>query len=1129
MSRKPPPQKPADPPSPPHSTESNPDSTPACAIAGFGASAGGLEAFTELLHKLPNDSGMAIVFVQHLDPKHSSVLTELLARTTTMPVVQITDGVAVEPNRVYIIPPNTNVWISNGALRVEPRQSNVPHMPIDRFFRSLAEEQGGKAIGVVLSGTASDGTEGLKAIKAGGGITFAQAPESAKYDGMPRSAISAGCVDFVLPPDGIAMELDRLCRHPYLSRPRPVEASGDFDAEFNEIYTLLRVATGVDFSYYKPGTIRRRTLRRMALLTLESPKEYVRYLREHRAELDLLFQDLLINVTGFFREPETFTAIRTRLLPNMLKARSPEDVFRVWVPGCSTGEEVYSIAITLLEYLRECRIEVPMQIFGTDLSEAALQKARQGAYPESIAADVSPDRLRRYFTHSDEGYRIVRLVRDVCVFARQNVTKDPPFSKLDLVTCRNLLIYLGPVLQSRVMRLFHYALRADGYLVLGASEHTGNTGERFFEPFDKLHRIYTRKAAPLTVTDFGHYEEAARHEAPHPPPPASVNESQGKVDRMILARYSPPSVVVNRALKILQFRGDTTAFLEPASGDASLDVVKLARAGLGPEIRRLVEKAESTIGPVKSEPITLAHDNHVRTFQIAVTRVHGIDEAQFLTVFEETAVAEQQPRPERPALAMGEENDRIVELERELASTRQYLQSVTEEQEAATEELQSAHEEVQSSNEELQSTNEELLTAKEELQSTNEELTTVNEEMQSRNVELQQTNNDLLNLLNSANIPILMLGGDLRIRRFTPQAKRILNLIPADLGRPISDFHLKINVPDLVPLCQEVIDTLASREREVQDAEGHAYSMWVRPYRTFDNRIEGVVLSLMDVTERRRSAEARYRRLFEAAKDGIVIVEATGGEIVDTNPFVTRLFGYSRAELVGKKYWKTELFRDTEMDESVLAEAYENEAVQRTVTLASAAGDRIETEIVASWYLEGERKVVQFNIRDITARRRMEERIPRIQAPAPAEMNGEPGTATETVLLVEYEATLRSMAGRFLQMQGYRVLEAASGPEALQIAREHGGPIHILVTAVVMPGMSGRELAFHLSPQRPEMKVLFTSGHKKDVVVHHGVLAKGFSFLEKPFTQDMLAARVRTVLDSADGNSEDGKHAEQST
>ena len=947
-----------------------------CPVAGFGASAGGLEAFNEVLHRLPVDTGLAVVFVQHLDPKHSSVLTELLSRSTRMPVLQVADDMHVEPNHVYVIPPNTNISISKGCLKLEPRPSTSPHMPIDHFFHSLAGEQGGRAIGVVLSGTASDGTLGLKAIKAEGGITFAQSPESAKYDGMPRSAVAAGCVDFVLTPEGIAGELVRLCRHPYLDRPRPPETQPESEGDFHEIFSMLRSATGVDFSYYKPGTIRRRTLRRMAVQKLTTPEQYTQYLRTHRDELDLLFQDLLINVTGFFREAATFSAIRSHLLPLMFKSRFLDEPFRVWVPGCSTGEEAYSVAMCVLEYTREARIETPVQIFGTDLSESALQKARAGTYPESISADISPERLRRFFVRSDGGYQIARAVRDVCVFARQNVTKDPPFSKLDLITCRNLLIYLGPLLQSKVMRLFHYALKPHGYVVLGTSEHIGTAGDMFFEPLDKQHRIYARKPAPAAITtDFGGYEERPGREPVRQSVSASIAESQMKVDRMILARYSPAAVVVDSHLKVVQFRGDTAPFLGQTSGEASLDLMKLARGRLGLEIRGLVERADSNAAPATSDVIPLASGSGIQNIRLSVTPVQGVTEPHFLVVFEVPA----SPEPERPKTKppQRKESERIRELEHELTGTRQYLQSVIEEQEAATEELKSAHEEVQSSNEELQSTNEELLTAKEELQSTNEELTTVNEEMQSRNAELQQINNDLINLLSSVNIPIMMLGSDLRIRRFTPQAERILNLIPADIGRPISDFRLKINMPDVVESCRQVIDTLASKEREVQDNEGRVYSLWIRPYRTSDNRIDGVVLSLMDVTERRRSVEARYRRLFEAAKDGIVVADAQTGEIVDINPFVTKLFGHARNQLLGHKFWESELFAGIGIDGSIVPEAQDHESVQKLASLPTASGDRVDVEIVASLYAESERKVIQFNIRDLTARKRFEDKIQR--------------------------------------------------------------------------------------------------------------------------------------------------------
>ncbi len=1343
--------------------EAAPEKTQFCPVVGFGASAGGLEAFTDVLRHLPVDTGLAIVFIQHLDPKHSSILTELLARSTRMPVVQVGDGMPVEPNRIYVIPPNGNISISKGVLKVEPRPPAVPHMPVDRFFRSMAEDQGGKAIGVVLSGTASDGTLGLNAIKAEGGITIAQAPESAKYDGMPRSAIAAGSVDLVLAPQRIAEELVRLRRHEYLARLRPAEAPEDGEKDLTEVFTMLRAATGVDFSYYKPGTIRRRTLRRMALHRFNKPHEYIRYLREHRDELDLLFQDLLINVTSFFREPATFQAIRSMLLPTLFKGRSPEDPFRVWVPGCSAGEEAYSMAITLLEYMRDARIEIPIQVFGTDLSDAALQKARLGVYPDSIAADVSPDRLRRFFVRVEGSYQIARFVRDVCVFARQNVTRDPPFSKLDLITCRNLLIYLGPVLQGKVMRLLHYALKPKGYLVLGASEHVGVAGEALFEPVDKEHRLYSRNPAPVSITpDFGgydehHHGETAGKRLVEAVPTAA--ESQARVDRMILARYSPPAVVVDQSLKVLQFRGDTSPFLGQPSGEATLEITRLTRGGLAAEFRRLIEKASETSAPVKGGTLTVPFDrDEVRHIQLAVTPVHGHGETQFLAVFEPAAPPQPDSRKGRRGQVLKGEDGRVRELQQELVSTRQYLQSVIEEQEAATEELKSAHEEVQSSNEELQSTNEELLTAKEELQSTNEELTTVNEEMQTRNTELHQINNDLLNLLSSANIPIMMLGNDLRIRRFTPQAEKILNLIPADVGRPISDFRLKVNVPDIVALCQEVIDTLAAREREVHDSEGRMYSMWVRPYRTSDNRIDGVVLALVDVTERKRAAEARYRRLFEAAKDGIVIADAETGEILDSNPFITKVFGYARSRLLGQKFWESPLFEDTDIDQALAVELHERESVQKELWLQSETGDRTEVDVVASLYIEGERNVIQFNIRDVSARRRTEERLqrnedqmrqaqkmeavgrlaggvahdfnniltallgytdllqgeltgnhpgrpmldeirsgaeravaltqqllafgrkqilrprvldpnrvigelrqmlmvmlsektelaiapqpdagrvridrtqleqviynlvlnardaipesgaitvstanvdvdegfaeqhpavpvgryvtiavkdtgtgmdaetqshmfepffttkpkgsgaglglatvysivkqnagyiwayselgvgstftvylPRVEAkveraegaaPQPEKLRG-----TETILLVHDENAVRTVARRFLEMRGYSVIEASSGPDAIRVSREHDGPIHLMVTDVVMPRMSGRELAFQLAPERPDMKVLYVSGYTEDAIIHHGVLEKGFAFLPKPFTQEALASRVRHLLD----------------
>jgi len=1342
-----------------------------CPVVGIGASAGGLEAMTDILHTLPEDIGAALVFIQHLDPKHASMLTELLARATKIPVTQVDNGMVVEKNHLYVIAPNTCIGIRAGRLTSEMRNPGAPHMPIDFFFRSLADDQGGKAIGVVLSGTASDGTLGLKAIKEAGGITLAQDPETARYDGMPRSAIVAGCVDTVLPATGISAELVRLCKHPYMDHREAEELPPD-NRSFEEILGLLRSAKGVDFAQYKAGTIHRRTLRRMALHRMDKPDQYASYLKSHREEIDLLFQDILIHVTSFFREPATFSAITAHVLPGILKGRSHEDPVRIWVPGCSTGEEAYSVAICALEYMRQSGTEIAVQVFGTDLSDSALDQARAGVYPQSIEADVSPERLRRFFVATNGKYQITRSVRDICIFARQNVTKDPPFSRLDMITCRNLLIYLGQRIQSKVMRLFHYALKPTGYLVLGASEHVGEAGNELFTPVDRQNKIFSRKPARTFVdNDLSAYEERVGATTGHAFPPApALHDTEKKVDQLLLAHFTPAAVVVDSELKILQFRGDTSPYLRHLSGGASLDFRRLARGSIGAEVRSLFHSKEFQAGPVKSKPIAVVVDGVERRVCISILPLLASPAPQYLIAFEPVSFEPLTSGRKRPARA-GTAPHKLTDLEEELANTRRYLHSVIQQQEAATEELKSSHEELQSTNEELQSTNEELLTAKEELQSTNEELTTVNDEMQSRNVELQQINNDLINLLSSVNIPIVMLGGDLQIRRYTPQAEKILNLLPADIGRSINDFRLKISVPDLADLCQHVIDTLVPHDREVQDNEGRLYTMWLRPYRTTDNRIDGVVLALFDITERKRTAEARYRRLFEASKDGIVIGDMATGEIVDSNPAITQLFGYSRSRLVGTRFWESDLFRGSEIDESLLDHLHEAESLQKTMMLTTEAGQATPVDVVASLYTEGEQKVVQFNIRDITARKKIEEQAQRHQehlremqkmeavgrlaggvahdfnniltailgyadllrdqldgnarafqmlaqirngaerataitkqllafgrkqivTPAVLNLNEvlgefrqmisvmmprnieleiqpapdlgmvwadrtqmeqvvlnlalnardampEGGTVTiltgnvdadasyvaehptvpmgqyialvvrdtgtgmdphtqehmfepffttkpkgmgaglglptvysivqqaggyvrayselgvgttftvylprvaaeplpdaaaaeienvkgsETILLVEDQHPVRELARRFLETAGYHVLDASGGPEALRVSREYPDRIDLLFTDVVMPRMSGRELALQLATERPEMKVLYMSGHTEEAIVHHGVLKEGVEFLQKPFSQRDLLSRLRRILDRKHGDARPGEPEDQ--
>ncbi len=945
-----------------------------CALAAFGASAGGLEAFTELLRHLPAGTGMAFVLVQHLDPKHDSYLTELLAKSTDMPVLQVRNGTRVEPNHVYVIPPNASMTIAGGVLHLEARKLHP--MPIDLFFSSLAEDLGSNAIGSILSGTASDGTLGLKAIKAAGGITFAQDEQSARYDGMPRSAVLSGCVDFVLPPEGIAAELVRLSRHPYVipSDAEDEESRGG-EPSFDAIFTLLRNATGVDFVHYKHATVKRRILRRMALQRLEDVRKYTEFVQHNPGELRLLFEDILINVTGFFREAATYEALRKQVFPAIFQDRASDDPVRIWVPGCATGEEAYSTTICLLEYMRENSLDMGVQVFGTDINEANLDKARAGMYLESIAADVSAERLRRFFVKVNGHYQISRPVRDLCVFAKQNLAKDPPYSKLDVIVCRNVLIYLGPALQARALRFFHYGLKPGGFLVLGMSESAGS-GEELFQQVGVKERIYAKKIAPAGLTlDLGTFEEPRKGSHKNRSEEWIAGpELPRKVDQIILARHSPPGVVVTEDLKVLHFRGHTAPYLEHVSGQPSMNLLQMMRRGVGLEIRKLVQKVKQTGTSVNSQPLRLSLDETAAPVKVSVTPIKAVagEEMAYLLMFDEEAEAKTEaPKPLKSRAGISGPKKRLKEIEEELLATREYLQSIIEEQEIAGEELKSAHEEVQSANEELQSTNEELLTSKEELQSTNEELNTLNEEMQGRNAELTQSNNDLNNLLSSVNIPIVMLGNDLRIRRSTPQAEKVLSLLPTDTGRKITDFRIKLDVPNLEDLFLEVIDNLQTKEREVQDHEGRTYLMTIRPYRTDDNKIDGAVMTLWDVTDRKQAAEVRYRRLFEAAPDSILIVEAHTGEILDVNPFLAKLTGFPRRELLGRRLWETPMFRDTEP--VPLQRLQEGESIQRTLTLTSKSGNPLPADIFASCYREGSGEVVQFNIRDVRARQKAEE------------------------------------------------------------------------------------------------------------------------------------------------------------
>src|SRR5262252_1360336 len=841
-------------------------------VVGIGASAGGLEATTALLKAVPNNLGMAYVVLPHLDPLRESAFSEILSRITRMPVRDAKDQTSVEPNHVYVIPPNFEMTIVEGVLHLnhtgEPR---IVRTTIDTFLRSLAQDLGNYAIGVILSGTASDGTIGLTAIKGEGGITFAQ-DSSTKYDGMPASAIAAGCVDMVLPPEGIAKELVRIAQHPYvMGATMPMEHDGTSKAaQMSQIFALLRRATRVDFSEYKPPTIGRRVARRMALHKIEHLAEYVELLQRDRLELNSLYQDLLINVTSFFRDPGAFEAIKSVVYPELLKNRDHTfPPIRIWVPGCSTGEETYSHAIALTEYLSEERIETPVQIFSTDLSDIAIQRARSGIYKETIESDLSPVRLRRFFQKVDSGYQISKTIRDLCIFSTQNVFNDPPFSRIDLISCRNVMIYLSQSLQKRVIPVFHYALNHNGFLMIGNTEGLVGPGSELFEIAERKQKIYRKKSVPTPVT-LGFSIRMSE------PPSLDNNVPDGKAadaarlpadlqresDRLLLSRYAPPSVVVNDQLEIIQTRGHTGSFLELPTGKISMNVLKMARPGLLYELQNAIEEARNTGVDSVRGSVVIESNGTTKTVTVRVSpfKTPIQDKLSFLVAFEPTDGAAA-PVPEEVQQPLSDDegtnkDKQIAQLKQELAATKEYLQSIIEAMEATNEELQSAYEEIQSGNEELQSTNEELQTSKEELESANEELNTVNEEIQHRNQQLAQLSNDLINIMNSATIPLVMLNSDLSIRRFTPKAEEMFGLTPSDVGRQLVRVNLKLDIPRFETMMLEVMRDGTPRQREFRHG-GTWYRLRATPYRTSDNSVEGAVATIFEITDVNREDISR--------------------------------------------------------------------------------------------------------------------------------------------------------------------------------------------------------------------------------------------------------------------------------
>ena len=830
-------------------------------VVGVGASAGGLEAYTELLAEFPAHPGLALVLVSHLDPSHKSELASLLARVCRMPVLEVSEGMAVEADHVYVIPPGASMTMVDGHLTLTPRPPRpIPHMPIDHLFRSLASIQKSRSVGVILSGNGTDGVIALQAIKAAGGVTFAQNEAGARYPGMPRAAALDGNVDHILTPREIAIRIRQIAGHPYAHAADDPDKSASHvvDDPIVDIIALLRQRMGVDFTNYKQTTIRRRVLRRMALRNLQNLDEYLALLRNDDVEVHQLYQDFLIRVTQFFRDPDSFEALKQHVFPSIVDGRPSGAPVRIWVAGCATGEEVYSLAICLMEYLENRREITSAKILATDLNEAALEKARAGIYLDNIEIDVSPTRLRRFFVRTEGHYQISKAIRELCIFSRHNMSSDPPFSRIDLISCRNVLIYMDAALQRRVFPLLHYALNPGGYLFLGSSENITTTNE-LFDTVDNRHRIFVRRqsasALPMEFkTSFAVSSPVRANERDEFGQLWNALDVQREADRVLLNLYAPVGVVVDETMTVLQFRGRTAAYLEPPPGMATLDLMRMLREGLLAEVRSATSQAKAENTVVVRDGLRVAEGDTIRTVRVEVVpfKVPPSGVRFFLVLFHDSSPAGRTAALSQPATPATPADEQVGRLQQELGALREYLQSVIEEQESTNEELKSANEEILSANEELQSTNEELQTAKEESQSANEELATVNEELRSRNAELARVNADLLNLLGGVNIPIVMVGRDLRVRRFTPLAEKLFNLIPSDIGRPMSDIKPNLEETDLPSLAAGVIDTLSPHEGIVRGKDNRCYSLRIRPYVTLENKIDGASIVLLDIDSVRR-------------------------------------------------------------------------------------------------------------------------------------------------------------------------------------------------------------------------------------------------------------------------------------
>jgi two-component system CheB/CheR fusion protein len=956
-------------------------------IVGIGTSAGGLEAMEVFFENMPKNVGMAFVVIQHLDPNYVGMLPELLQRVTSMKVLQATDRLDIKPNYVYIIPPNKSLTIVKGSLHLLAlTETQGLRLPIDIFFRSLALDKLNKSVAIILSGMGSDGSLGIKSIKEQRGFVLVQEPATAKFDSMPIHATQAAAVDVVAPVEELPARLITLLHHTTV-----IENDSDTESEsrssLEKIIILLREQTGHDFLLYKKTTLIRRIERRREIHRIDSTEDYVHYLQENPIEIELLFKELLIGVTSFFRDAAVWGKLKSTILPELIKDLPDGTVLRAWITACSTGEEAYSLAITFNEVIESSskNRNLTLQIFATDLDADAIEKARRGIFTSNINVDVSPERINKFFNIEADGYRVNAVIREKVIFAPHNVIKDPPFTKLNIVMCRNMLIYMEPPLQKKLIDLFNYSLLPGGIMVLGSAETITRNNEGF-EVVDAKLKLYKRTdlSTSSQLTGFpSSFSKSKTVIKETTNTPKVVENIQTLADQIVLQQFAPASVLVNENGDILYITGRTGKYLEPVAGKANWNIHAMAREGLRNELYNAFQKALQSSEPVNLQNIKIINNNGGFNYaSITIQQIESQDQlkGKVMIVFKDELDIIELPllKQKKGKLSL---SGKQIELEAELKQSNEDLRNSREHMQASQEEMKSINEELQSTNEELQSTNEELTTSKEEMQSLNEELQTVNTELQNKLLDFEQASNDMKNLLNSTEIATLFLDKGLNIRRFTDAVTKIFKIRSSDSGRPFTDLVNDLKYPDIGSDVRNVIKNLIPIQNTIETKDGRWYNVRIMPYRTLDDRIDGIVITFTDITVSKMAEEAlimenRYLHLFESAKDGILILDAETGNIIDVNPFLIELLGYSYEQFVEKAIWEIAPLQDIVANKEKFAELKKMEFFRdENLSLQSSDGKEIKVEFVSTINLVNNKKVIECIIRDITDRKRTEEAL----------------------------------------------------------------------------------------------------------------------------------------------------------